>query len=119
MTVGRIVALRRIQGSKSDYQLVSEARLTYSLAFTATFYFQCRSAPKKSAPRGAPHPPQASGNTTRTTDLKRQVTARHHLGSICLETKEKTVENTIIVNISLEALPAAAATRWEQQCSEK
>lgn len=29
--------VRRIQGSKSDYQLVSEARLRYSLAFRATF----------------------------------------------------------------------------------
>lgn len=32
--------VRRIQGSKSDYQLVSEARLRYSLAFRATFYFR-------------------------------------------------------------------------------
>lgn len=33
--------VRRIQGSKSDYQLVSEARLRYSLAFKVTFYFRC------------------------------------------------------------------------------
>lgn len=31
---------RRIQGSKSDYQLVSEARLRCSLTFRATFYFR-------------------------------------------------------------------------------
>ena len=38
---GAHCGVRRIQESKSDYQLVSEARLRYSLAFTATFYFRC------------------------------------------------------------------------------
>lgn len=41
---GAHCGVRRIQGSKSDYQLVSEARLRYSLAFTATFYFQRQTA---------------------------------------------------------------------------
>lgn len=36
---GAHCGVRRIQGSKSDYQLVSEARLRCSLAFRATFYF--------------------------------------------------------------------------------
>lgn len=35
---GAHCGVRRIEGSKSDYQLVSEARLRYSLAFTVTFY---------------------------------------------------------------------------------
>lgn len=37
---GAHCGVRWIQGSKSDYQLVSEARLRYSLAFRATFYFR-------------------------------------------------------------------------------
>lgn len=56
--------------------------------------------PKKSAPRGPCYfTPETQ--LCRTTDVKRPVTGQcHHLSSICLETKEKTSENTIRVNKS-------------------
>lgn len=50
---GEHCGVRRIQGSKSDYQLVSEARLRCSLAFTATFYVRwLDNDPALQGPRG-------------------------------------------------------------------
>lgn len=51
---GAHCGVRQIQGSKSDYQLVSEARLRYSLAFKATFYFRCETMTPLHGPTQAP-----------------------------------------------------------------
>lgn len=52
--------VRRIQGTKSDYQLVSEARLRCSLAFRATFYFRwLDNDPRSPGPTQPPEGPSA------------------------------------------------------------
>lgn len=58
---GAHCGVRRIQGSKSDYQLVSEARLRYSLAFRATFYFRWLDNDPPLQARAAPEGPTNSG----------------------------------------------------------
>lgn len=56
---GAHCGVRRILGSKSDYQLVSEARLRCSLAFRATFYFRWRDNDPDLRAHTAPEGPAA------------------------------------------------------------
>lgn len=69
---GAHCGVRRIQGSKSDYQLVSEARLRYSLAFRATFYFRCETM--------TPPPPlQAHAAPEGPATLKPNILKQHNI----------------------------------------
>lgn len=116
---GAHCGVRRIQGSKSDYQLVSEARLRCSLAFRATFYFRWLdndpAFQAHAAPEGPsallPKPPHPE-TTQHTTAKHRMTTAANYMQwrKKCLDPLVKKGTATVLhIKVSFQVLGSTGA----------